>query len=171
MGDAFSVPFILSCRDQFVFCFNKCLCFSQMKTTTTTKKHNNTKNLRPRQTIFFTDTQDRALCVNWSRKLWGRNFQSYLCHLGLMKSNICKKEPITRSEQLPRARVTAFSRTSLFQNEFEYLLNSTNQSAKPTNLRMIFLPFNNLKFTFLMSYFSSALIDMVEILLSPEKVP
>ena len=49
------------------------------------------------------------------------------------------EEPITRSEQLPCARVTEFSRTSLFFEtvlaNFENLLNSTNQSAKPTDLK------------------------------------
>ena len=47
-----------------------------------------------------------------------------------------------------RARlVTAFSQYHAFKNDFganfEYLLNSTNQSAKPTDLKMIFLPFND----------------------------
>ena len=32
---------------------------------------------------------------------------------------------------------------TVFGANFEYLLNSTNQSAKPTDLKMIFLPFNN----------------------------
>ena len=53
------------------------------------------------------------------------------------------QEPITRSEQLPCARVTAFLRTSLFFSNgfganFEFLLNPTNQSAKPTDLKFIF---------------------------------
>ena len=55
------------------------------------------------------------------------------------------QEPITQSEQLPYARVTAFSRTSLFLEGFcanlEYLLNSSNQSAKPTDLKIIFVSF------------------------------
>ena len=47
---------------------------------------------------------------------------------------------------------------------FEYLLNSTNQSAKPTDLTTIFFPFNNVFsfFSFLISYTSNAIIDMVE---------
>ena len=56
---------------------------------------------------------------------------------------------------------------------FEYLLNSTNQSAKPTDLKMIsiFLRFNNVQFSFFISYTSNAPVDMVEVLFSWEKVP
>ena len=54
---------------------------------------------------------------------------------------------------------------------FEYLLNSINQSAKPTDLTMIFFPFNNVFsfFSFLISYTSNAIIDMVEFLFSGKK--
>ena len=54
---------------------------------------------------------------------------------------------------------------------FEYLLNSTNQSAKPTDLTMIFFPFNDvfIFFSFLISYTSNAIIDMVEFLFSGKK--
>ena len=56
-----------------------------------------------------------------------------------------QQEPITRGEQLPCARVTAFSWTSLFLDSndanLEYLLDSTNQSAKPKDLKMIFFAF------------------------------
>ena len=55
---------------------------------------------------------------------------------------------------------------------FEYLLNSTNQSAKPTDLTIIFFPFNNVFsffFSFLISYTSNAIIDMVEFLFSGKK--
>ena len=75
---------------------------------------------------------------------------------------------ITRSEQLPYARVMAFLRNSLFLERFwreflaEYLLSSTNQSAKPTDLKMIFLCLLT-TFSFI-SYTSNALIDLVEIL-------
>ena len=53
----------------------------------------------------------------------------------------------------------------------EYLLNSTNQSEKPTDLKMTFLIFNNVYFSLFITYTSSALTDMVEILFSWEKVP
>ena len=53
-----------------------------------------------------------------------------------------EQEPITRSEQLPCLRVAAFSWNSLFLERvganFKYLLNSRKQSAKPTDLKMIF---------------------------------
>ena len=50
------------------------------------------------------------------------------------------------------------SSTSLFlelfcREFFEYLLNSTNQSAKPTDLKMIFLAFSLLVFLFDILYF------------------
>ena len=51
---------------------------------------------------------------------------------------------------------------------YEYLLNSTNQSAKPTYLKMIFLPFNIVQFSFFISHASNALIDMEQILFSWE---
>ena len=56
---------------------------------------------------------------------------------------------------------------------FECLLNSTNQSAKPTDLKMIsiFLLFNNVQFSFFIYYTSNAPVDMVEVLFSREKVP
>ena len=55
---------------------------------------------------------------------------------------------------------------------FRTVLNSTNQSAKPTGLKMIFfLPFNNVQFSFFISYTSNAHVDMVEVLFSREKVP
>ena len=86
-----------------------------------------------------------------------------------------KQEPMNQSRQLPYAHVTTFSRTSLFLERFgayfEYLLNSTNQSEKPTDLKMIFLIFNNVYFSLLITYTSSTLTDMVEILFSWEKVP
>ena len=50
---------------------------------------------------------------------------------------------------------------TVFSANFEYLLNFTNQLAKPTDLC----------FLFLISYTSNALIVMVEILFSREKVP
>ena len=53
---------------------------------------------------------------------------------------------------------------------FEYLLNSTDQSAKPTDLKIIFfLPSNNVQFSFLIPYTANAFIYMVEILFSQEK--
>ena len=52
---------------------------------------------------------------------------------------------------------------------FEYLLNSTNQSAKPADLKGYLLHFNDTQFHFLISYTLNALIDMVEILFSWEK--
>ena len=57
----------------------------------------------------------------------------------------CLQEPITQSGKFPCARVTAFSRTSLF---FRMVLariwiTFTNQSAKPRDLKTIFLPFND----------------------------
>ena len=52
------------------------------------------------------------------------------------------QETITQSEQLPCARVTAFSRTSLFLErfwrEFWIFFNSTNPSARPTDLKLVF---------------------------------
>ena len=58
-----------------------------------------------------------------------------------------------------------------FGANFEYLLNSKNQSAKPTDLKIIFfLPYNNVQFSFLISYTSNAVIDIVQILFSREKV-
>ena len=52
------------------------------------------------------------------------------------------QEPITRIVQLPCAHVTAFWKTSLFLErlwcKFWISLNSTNQSGKPTDLKMIF---------------------------------
>ena len=50
---------------------------------------------------------------------------------------------------------------TVFSANFEYLLNFTNQLAKPTDLC----------FLFLISYTSNALIVMAEILFSREKVP
>ena len=53
------------------------------------------------------------------------------------------QESITRSKQLPRTRVKAFSTTSLSLEVFyganlEYLLSPTNQSAKPKSLKWYF---------------------------------
>ena len=58
--------------------------------------------------------------------------------------NKTKQERITRSDQLPSARVTAFSRNLFlerFWREFEIFLNSSKQSAKPTDFKMIFFAF------------------------------
>ena len=57
---------------------------------------------------------------------------------------------------------------------FKYLLNSTNQSAKPTDLTMIYI-FSLLItflvfFSFLISYTSKAIIDVVEFLFSCPKM-
>ena len=69
----------------------------------------------------------------------------YSTRRGYFLGGFRHQEPITQSEQLPYARVTAFSRTSLFLEgfcaNFEYLLNSSNQSAKPTDLKIIFVSF------------------------------
>ena len=64
-----------------------------------------------------------------------------------------------RSEQLPCAHATAFSRISLFLErfwrEFWISFKFDNRSAKPTDLKMIiFLHFNNVQFSFLISYAS-----------------
>ena len=81
------------------------------------------------------------------------------------------------SEQLPCTRVTAFSqaRPVYFWNGFwanlEYLYSPANQSAKPTNLKMIILPFNDVTFSFLISSTSNAFIEVVENPFSREKVP
>ena len=58
-------------------------------------------------------------------------------------TNAHQQEHITRSEQLPCVCVTAFSRISLFLERFwgEFGISfkqSINQSAKPTDLKMIF---------------------------------
>ena len=59
-------------------------------------------------------------------------------------------EPITWSEQLPCTCVTAFSSTNQFLERFwrysEYVLSPTYQSAKPTDLKMIFLAFDDVSF-------------------------
>ena len=73
---------------------------------------------------------------------------------------------MTRSEQLPFARVTSFSRTSLvlkrFWSEFENLLNSTKPVRKTCRAKngilYLLAPF------YVISYTSNALIDKVEIL-------
>ena len=61
------------------------------------------------------------------------------------------QEPISWNEQLPRR----FHGPVYFQNGFyanlEYLLSPTNQSAKPTDLGMIILPFHDATFSFLIS--------------------
>ena len=71
----------------------------------------------------------QATCVNSRFRFSDRN-------------SILIQEPMTWSKQLQCAHVTAFSRTSLFLELFgaslEYYLNSTKQSAKPTDLTMIF---------------------------------
>ena len=63
------------------------------------------------------------------------------CARGLI-NNQQKQEPIFRSEQLPCDRIMTFHGPVYFKNgfgaNFEYLLNSTNQSANPTDLKMIF---------------------------------
>ena len=55
------------------------------------------------------------------------------------------QEHITGSEQFPCACVTAFSHTSLFLERFLArilnLINSTNQSVKPTDLKITFVAF------------------------------
>ena len=58
-----------------------------------------------------------------------------------------------------------------FGSNFESLLNSTNRSAKSTDVEMFFLRFDYVLFSFLIFYTSNALIDMLEILFSREKVP
>ena len=62
-----------------------------------------------------------------------------------------------------------FPRTSLFLERFganfDYLLNSRNQSSKPTDLMVIFFAIFCLIF-----YTSNAIIDLVEILFSWENV-
>ena len=62
-----------------------------------------------------------------------------------------------------------FPRTSLFLERFganfDYLLNSRNQSSKPTDLMVIFFAI-----FCLISYTSNAIIDLVEILFSWENV-
>ena len=66
------------------------------------------------------------------------------CGRGLINKQQ-KQEPISRSEQLPCALVMALSRTSLFSErfwrEFWISLNSTNQSAKPNDLKIIYFAF------------------------------
>ena len=58
---------------------------------------------------------------------------------------VASQEPITRSEQLPCALVTAFFGPVYIYNGFganrEYLLNYSNHSAEPTDLKRIFLYF------------------------------
>ena len=63
----------------------------------------------------------------------------------LLVDSVLKQKPITLSEQYPWARVTAFFRSrfflELFGANFDYVLNSINQSAKPTDLKVIFSAF------------------------------
>ena len=83
---------------------------------------------------------------------WSRGDTKFLFH-----SSAWWQEPIARSEQLPCAHATAFSRISLFLErfwgEFWISFKFDNRSAKPTDPKMIiFLHFN--KFSFLISYVS-----------------
>ena len=83
---------------------------------------------------------------------------------GVVASGARKPEPATS--------VRLFYGVFTDQFVFRTVLNSTNQSAKPTGLKMIFfLPFNNVQFSFFISYTSNAPVDMVEVLFSREKVP
>ena len=85
---------------------------------------------------------------------WSRGDTKFLFH-----SSAWWQEPIARSEQLPCAHATAFSRISLFLErfwrEFWISFKFDNRSAKPTDLKMIiFLHFNNVQFSFLICYAS-----------------
>ena len=64
---------------------------------------------------------------------------------GVRLGGFSHQEHITGSEQFPCACVTAFSHTSLFLERFLArilnLINSTNQSVKPTDLKITFVAF------------------------------
>ena len=82
-------------------------------------------------------------CMNFF--LWILLFMNLLGDIYSCSFFFLCQEPIIQSEQPPCARFTAFLRTSLFFNgfgaNFEYLLNPTNRSAKPTDLKLIFFAF------------------------------
>ena len=86
------------------------------------------------------------------------------------------QEPITWSEQLPRPLVTASSRTILFLERFWRKFRISFKSHKPVSKTYrpendnLFL-FNDVTFSFMISYISIAFIDAAEIPFSREKLP
>ena len=86
------------------------------------------------------------------------------------------QEPITWSEQLPRPLVTAFSRTILFLERFwrKFRISFKSHKAVSKTYRPendnLFL-FNDVTFSFMISYISIAFIDAAEIPFSREKLP
>ena len=86
------------------------------------------------------------------------------------------QEPITCRKQLPRPLVTAFSRTILFLERFWRKFRISFKSHKPVSKTYrpendnLFL-FNDVTFSFMISYISIAFTDAAEIPFSREKLP
>lgn len=80
----------------------------------------------------------------------GTHREVHPCH-GIITNHFCKND---------------------FGPNLEYVLGTTNLSAKPTSLKMVvFLSFYGFMFSFVISYTCNALIEKAELQFLREKVP